>query len=113
VISPQEQRYSIAVQALLASRKFLTWQTADGQARYFPTPLHRLASEKHFTPAEVSKLWGISSDLVRDVFRNEPGVLLIGNKTTKIRRGYKTMRIPESVLLAVHTKLSAKPAKVG
>ena len=108
----QEQRYDEAIQALLASERFHAWQPTP-RKKLFLRGWNRLAMERHYTPAEISAMWGVSADFVRDIFRNEAGVLMIGKKATKVRRGYKTMRIPESVLLAVHSKLSAKPAKVG
>lgn len=62
---------------------------------------------RHYSPAEVGKLWNLSPDTVRRLFENEPGVLLIGN--TAPRRGkrrYTTLRIPEHVLDRVHRRLS-------
>ena len=66
------------------------------------------ALERHFRPAEVAKMWAISVDTVRDLFRNEPGVLLFGNDVSKPgrKRAYVSMRIPESVLMRVHLRLS-------
>jgi hypothetical protein len=31
------------------------------------------ATEKHYTPAQVAKMWGIGVDTVRRMFRDEPG----------------------------------------
>jgi len=52
-------------------------------------------------------LWNVSVQTIRDVFRDEPGVLKLGSNGTRTRRGYKTLRIPESVVERVHQRLSA------
>lgn len=62
--------------------------------------------EKHYTVAEVSGIWGVSEDLVRDLFRDESGVLRIRRPATKMKRGYSTLRIPESTLHRVYSELS-------
>ncbi len=64
-------------------------------------------SERHYTLAELAQLWGLSADTIRRIFRNEPGVLVIGNQNARDkRRRYATLRIPESVARRVHRKLS-------
>ena len=63
--------------------------------------------ERHYTPTEVAKQWGVSVQTVRSIFDSEPGVLKIGSNGTRNRRRYKTLRIPESVVVKVHTRLSA------
>jgi len=55
--------------------------------------------ERHYSVNDVAKLWGLSRDSVRRIFRREPGVLVIGDK-------YVTLRIPDSVLERVHRRLS-------
>lgn len=66
-----------------------------------------MVAEKHYTPDELAKLWAISPETVRKLFRNEPGVLKIGKTGSRYRRGYITLRIPEQVAERVHRKLSA------
>lgn len=61
---------------------------------------------KHYTPAEIAELWGLSIDTIRRLFANEQGVLQISNPR-RGRRGYATMRIPEMVAARVYRKLSA------
>jgi hypothetical protein len=72
-----------------------------------------LALEKHWNPTEVSELWGISPQMVRTIFMDEPGVLLIGEPSgrvgRKLKRSYFTMRIPQSVLERVHHCPITKP----
>jgi hypothetical protein len=64
------------------------------------------AQEKHYSPDELASLWGISVDSIRRLFRDEPGVLKMGDKDPKHKRQYLTLRIPESVAVRVHTRLS-------
>ena len=64
--------------------------------------------ERHFDASQVAELWGISTDLVRDIFRDEDGVLVIERKSTRYKRAYSTMRIPESVLERVYNRLSKR-----
>lgn len=73
-----------------------------------PTFTNSFAEEKHWSPIEVAKAWGVSSDLIRSLFRNEPGVLKFDRPATRAKRSYATMRIPDSVLTRVHTRLSSR-----
>ena len=50
-------------------------------------------------------MWSISPDTVRRLFRDVPGMLRIVRPETRRKRGYVTLRIPESVLLRVHATL--------
>jgi len=61
---------------------------------------------RHYSPAEVGKLWNLSPDTIRRLFEKEPGVLLIGEKSRRGRRRYVTLRIPASVVARVHRRLS-------
>lgn len=67
------------------------------------------ACERHFSVAEVAKMWNLSPDAVRKLFEREPGVVVISNESRRrgrsIRR-YRTLRIPESVVVRVHQRLS-------
>jgi hypothetical protein len=72
-----------------------------------PVP-NSFAEERHWTPIEVAKQWGVSSDLIRSLFRNEPGVLMFDRPATRAKRSYATMRIPDSVLVRVHTRMSSR-----
>ena len=64
-----------------------------------------LANEKHYSIIEISKLWALSQKTVRKIFENEPGVIQWGTEETRHKRGYRTLRVPETVLLRVHRKL--------
>jgi hypothetical protein len=65
-------------------------------------------AEKHYSPKELSALWGLSTDAVRRLFRNEYGVVLIPSRNSRrpLRANYNTMLIPESVAKRVHVKYS-------
>ncbi len=56
------------------------------------------ALEPHYSPKEVAEAWGLNERTIRDLFRDEPGVLKIGQTGRRGRRDYTTLRIPESVL---------------
>ena len=66
--------------------------------------------ERHFAVAEIAELWNLSADKVRELFENEPGVLVIGERSPRHKRRYVTLRIPQKVLERVHRRLSSKPA---
>lgn len=65
------------------------------------------ALEKHYTLGQVAEMWGWSDETVRRVFRDEPGVLRtqLPSLRTRKRQNF-TLRIPESVLTRVHSRLS-------
>jgi hypothetical protein len=69
----------------------------------------RAPGERHYAVAEIASMWNLSTDEVRDLFEEEPGVLLIGRRNPRKRR-YVTLRIPESVVERVHSRLSSKAA---
>ena len=62
------------------------------------------ALERHYSVAEVAKMWALSEKTVRRMFEDEDGVLNWGSPETRRKRGYRTLRIPESVLHRVHRK---------
>ena len=69
----------------------------------------RALVERHYAVAEIALMWNLSTDKVRDLFQDEPGVLVIGRRNPRKRR-YVTLRIPESVVERVHSRLSSKAA---
>jgi hypothetical protein len=83
-----------------------------GQAIGTVFPAMCLAMEKHLDAKELAELWGISPTMVRSIFRDEPGVLLIGEPSgrvgRKLKRSYMTMRIPLSVVERVHLRRSTR-----
>lgn len=70
-----------------------------------------LALEKHYTPVELAALWCLAPSKVRELLADEPGVLRIGEPSRrvgkKLTRGYFSLRIPESVAVRVHSRLTA------
>jgi hypothetical protein len=71
----------------------------------FIPPSPSAFTERHYTVAEVAELWNLSSDAIRKLFQDEPGVLVIGGRSSHKRR-YTTLRIPESVLQRVHRRMT-------
>lgn len=64
-------------------------------------------AQRHYSVAEVARMWNLSTDAVRRLFERELGVLMIGDVEGRAgKRRYVTLRIPESVLERVHRKLS-------
>jgi hypothetical protein len=61
--------------------------------------------ERHYSVGELARLWSLSEKTIRRIFENEPGVLQWGSQETRFKRGYTTLRIPESVMLRVHRRL--------
>jgi hypothetical protein len=50
-----------------------------------------------FTPAEIAKALKLSTNTVRRLFQDEPGVIKIGEANPREKRGYQTLRIPRQV----------------
>jgi hypothetical protein len=110
-------------QDLLSSKSFLSW-SADG-SHSEPTEIsagrgrsfsykgkkytNLVVDEKHFSPSDLAKAWGVSVETVRQIFRQEPGVLRIGTNGDSRTRSYITLRIPQSVAARVHARLTALP----
>jgi hypothetical protein len=63
-------------------------------------------AERHYAVAEIATMWGLSSDAVRKLFQDEPGVLVLGGQGVPHKRRYTTLRIPESVLQRVHRRMT-------
>jgi hypothetical protein len=64
--------------------------------------------EQHYSPAELGKLWGLSARFIRDLFREERGVLLVDRPEKMHKRRYATIRIPATIAHAVYSRLQAK-----
>lgn len=65
------------------------------------------ALERHYTLLQVAEMWGWSDETVRRVFRDEPGVLrtALPSLSARKRKNF-ALRIPESVLVRVHERLT-------
>jgi predicted transcriptional regulator len=68
-------------------------------------PAIELAREKHYSIIEIAELWALSEKTVRKIFEREPGVIHWTTAERLHKRGYRTLRVPESVLHRVHRKL--------
>ena len=64
--------------------------------------------ERHNAVTEIAEMWNLSPDKVRELFENEPDVLVIGERSPRHKRRYVTLRIPQKVLERVHHRLSSK-----
>ncbi len=65
-----------------------------------------LALEPHYAPNELAGLWGMSGKVIRSIFLNEVGVLKIDRPEQRNKRGYCSLRIPQSTAIRVHRGLS-------
>jgi hypothetical protein len=61
--------------------------------------------ERHFTVAEIAQNRNLSSDLIRKLFLNEPGVIVI-SQPKRYKRVYRVLRIPESVEQRVFARIT-------
>jgi hypothetical protein len=68
------------------------------------------ALERHYTCHELAKLWNLAPDTIRALFRDAPGVLKINRPERRNKRGYVSMRIPESVAQKRHAELNGRAA---
>ena len=61
-----------------------------------------------YTVAQLAAEWGFSTDKIRELFRNEPGVVKLKdeNAAKKRKRSYVTLRIPPEVAQRVKRRLS-------
>jgi hypothetical protein len=64
------------------------------------------ANEAHYTIAEIAKLWHMSPGKVRPLFEEESGVVRFGRPETRFKRSNLHLRVPHSVMMRVHTRLS-------
>jgi hypothetical protein len=88
---------------LRSSEKFQAWRRAPARRN----GRRMLMAEKHYSANELATLWDVSAQTIRNIFKDEPGVLRIQNGNGK--RDYVTIRIPLSVAERVHRRLSALP----
>jgi hypothetical protein len=110
------------LEELLRSKSFLSWSPEPkpgkqptisvGRGQSFTYQGKRYtnlaADEKHFSPDDLAKPWGVSAQTIRNVFKDEPDVLRLGSPSAS-KRSYVSLRIPQSVALRFHRRLSAIP----
>ena len=109
------------LEEILRSKSFASWSPGPkpkepqkitvGRGRTFDylgkTYTNLIVDERHYSPADLAKAWGVNVETIRNIFREEPGVVKIGEKDPQHKRPYLTLRIPESVAVRVHKRLSA------
>ena len=79
---------------------------ARGSAAALSTALpDEAAFERHYSVEELTQLWGMSDDFVRRLFLHEPGVIIFYRQQPG-KRVYRTLRIPASVALRVHRRMT-------
>jgi hypothetical protein len=64
------------------------------------------ALERHFSVQQIAEMWNLCENSIRELFKNEPGVVQIERSRSRWKRGYSTLRIPQSVLERVHRRMS-------
>jgi hypothetical protein len=66
--------------------------------------------EPHFTVDQLAERLNLSCDTTRRLFIDEPGVLVISKPFSKYKRAYRTIRVPESVVNRVYSRLTTRAA---
>lgn len=67
-----------------------------------------LATQRHYTPDQLGKLWGVSTNTIRRLFEDVLGVLVIDRPEEMHKRKYVTMRIPATVAAHVHSQYAIR-----
>jgi hypothetical protein len=62
--------------------------------------------ERHYSIRELARLWHLSYEATRRLFQDEEGVLRIGGRLRKNKRGYVSLRIPSSVARRVYKRIT-------
>jgi len=68
------------------------------------------AEERHYTVAEVSKMWGLSKAVVYRIFAEVDGVVRYNGSRKASVRKYVSTRIPASTMSRVYDTLTQDPA---
>jgi hypothetical protein len=66
--------------------------------------------ERHFTIRELSKMWRLSEEFVRQIVKDEPGVTEWVRQQPG-RRRYRVLRIPQSVAERLYHRAQARAAE--
>lgn len=71
-------------------------------------------NEQHRSVKQLAKLWGFSEFTIREIFSNEGGVIRIvrPENTRTGKRGYTSLRIPDSVARRVHERIT-RPSRAA
>jgi hypothetical protein len=63
-------------------------------------------AERHYSLAEIAEMWSLSTDVLRKIFQDEPGVLVLGAQSNSRKRRYTTLRVPTTVLRRVYRRMT-------
>jgi hypothetical protein len=94
-------RFALTDADVLRSRKMVE-QTAGRAAKTGSTHI----PGTHYTVQELAALWGFGVDKIRELFADEAGVIKIQNPAKKGKRGYTSLRIPETIADRVARRLA-------
>ena len=83
-----------------------TFQASADSAPALSANAETPALERHFSVQQIAEMWNLCENSVRALFKNEPGVVQIERPRSRWKRGYSTLRIPQSVLERVHRRMS-------
>ena len=64
--------------------------------------------ERSRSVKSVAQQLGMSTDLVRELFSQEPDVVAVSRPETRDKRSYTTLYIPESAVRRIQSRLAAK-----
>jgi hypothetical protein len=92
---------------VLGSKPFPPSSSDEADSRKAKSRRERSA-QGDYTVRQLADEWGFSTDKIRELFRNEPGVVKLRdeNASKKRKRSYVTLRIPPEVAQRVKRRLS-------
>jgi hypothetical protein len=67
------------------------------------------STQPHYTCAQLAKMWKFHQSTILRIFKNEPGVLRLGNVRAK-KRVKISLRIPQEVADRVWSRLTGQTA---
>lgn len=80
----------------------------DGSSEPAPAGQAPVALERHYSAAELAERWGVCSQTIANIFGEVPGVIKYQAPTARGKRRRVTLRIPESIVIQVHKKLTTR-----
>lgn len=66
---------------------------------------------KIYTPRELAELWQLSENSIRRLFQDRAGVFVLGTPNPRGKRGYCSLRILQSIALAVWKERGGEVAR--
>jgi hypothetical protein len=77
---------------------------AGAAPQRYAWPLEGSFSERHYRVGELARIWNLGRETVRQLVKDEPGVVQIRQGRKK---AHTTYSVPESVARRIHTRLSS------